>query len=102
MCALACALLPTGRRRFTNYGAVQELMESLGMRYVDVEVVSATNTSAHQTALFNSAGLIVASHSSQLVNMLVMRPEAHIVRRALSTARPPAPTNHPRLVRVPP
>jgi len=63
-----------------NYPEVEALLHRLGVKYVDVVTASADNSTMEQLALFNSAGLVLSSHSSQLVNMIVMRHGSQLVR----------------------
>jgi len=68
------------RRRVLNYPKVEALLHRMGIKYVDVVTTSADNSTMEQLALFNSAGLVLSSHSSQLVNMIVMRHGSQLVR----------------------
>lgn len=80
--ARALFLLRSGEsslRRPSNLDAIVELVEELGVNKLEFILVSGSNSSAAQLQMFNSAGLILSSHSSQLVNLVAMVPGSAIV-----------------------
>ena len=52
----------------------------MGLKYIDVVTVSAANASRAQLEVFQSSGLVLSAHSSQLMGMVAMSLNAYIVR----------------------
>ena len=75
-------LLTRSNRRILNQQAIIDWLQQTLRRNVDLVSIDETSTPAEQIGLFASSGLLLASHSSQLVNVMFTHPRAAIVEIA--------------------
>jgi hypothetical protein len=57
-------------RGFANEGVIDEIAAEFGISHVDRISIGSKNTTAEHVALFNSIGLLITGHSSQLTNLI--------------------------------
>ena len=62
---------------------VVERLHQFGLTDVVVTTITDLNSTAEQSCVFAHAGIVIAAHSSQLVNMLFSPPSTAIVRHAV-------------------
>ena len=76
------ALLTRDNRRILNQQAIIDWVSQTFHKPVDVININSSSTPAEQISAFASTGLLLASHSSQLVNVVFSHPRAAMVEIA--------------------